>query len=426
VNEVKKKAAKDDGKAVEMALKEICTELGRKAESGIKVSVGPFIFWRSFEDSLKRTCNDVWKTLENEFKTLLFLPKQSNLRLADDGVHLQEKSASKYIESLVEGSLVKWLSESSDSEMDSEDAGNNDTIIATPASTPVPQHSRATFREANDSSRITQLRGEFRSFKRSVEDRLEQDLLLFAKHEEAIDSAKNERNLDKVLFSGVYIEALEGSMDTKIPLMKTAVNNILASFMDLPTDDEGSKVYPRIVFISHLNPQVKSNWRVIEARFESKDVANRIRETFGKKRKEMRVSGVIAEGLKGVGINLSLTKETKVRIEVMKALAKIINSNTTAEVNSFVLQYMPKPMLKIAIKKSETVTYTRVYSYTDSIEYVRQAGYPIHDQDLIEAYSKAGNMKNLEHKFVLLKSSNFAREYLSDGDDGRRNKRPKK
>lgn len=249
--------------------------------------------------------------------------------------------------------------------------------------------------------------------------------MFFAKHEEGLDTVKNEKNLDKILFSGVYIEKLEGTTLDKIPVMKEGVYKVLDAFMDFTENEDGSKDYPEIIFISHLNPQVKSGWRVIEARFESKEAAGTIREEFGRKRKEMRRTGIVPDSLKGIGINLSVTKETKIRIEVLRALAKIVNAHTTEECNAFVLQFVPRPMLKIIIKKSEQVSYSRVFGYTEAIAHVQEL-YPINDQDLIEAYNKAGNMRNLEHKFVLLKESNFVREDVSENEESRRSKRPKK
>lgn len=51
----------------------------------------------------------------------------------------------------------------------------------------------------------------------------------------------------------------------------------------------------------------------------------------------------------------------------------------------------------------------------------------IRDQDLAEAYSKAGNMKNLEHKFVVLKNPSFgSREIVGHEEERRGFKRQKK
>jgi len=179
----------------------------------------------------------------------------------------------------------------------------------------------------------------------------------------------------------------------------------LASYLDVPVNEAGAKIIPEIKFINHLNPQVNSDRRVIEARFESKEIAAGIREAFGKKKKDMRLSGVVPDILNGVNVNLSLTRETRVRIEVLKALAKIVSSNTTRDVTAYVMQYSPRPLLKVVIKKGES-NFARVYGYTEAIEYVKE-NWTISDQDLFEAYNKAGNMKRLEQKFVILKSATF-------------------
>jgi len=290
------------------------------------------------------------------------------------------------------------------------------------ASTPTP--ARQSFRMANEHRGLSQLRGEFRAFNRMIENRLDRDLMVFARHKESLDTAKNERNLDRIVFSGVAIEKLQGTAAEKIPILKDSFFKIVAAILDI---NEGSEEpVPEIMFVSHLNPQIKSVYRVIEARFETKQIAAGIREAFSKKYKESRRTGTIADSLKGVGVNLSVTRETKVRIEVLKALAKIVDGNTDASCSAFVLQYMPRPMLKVVIRKGETQTYARTYGFTEAIEFVR-ASYPINDQDLFQAYSKAGNMKNLEHKFVVLKESRFAREIPDEDDyDGGRNKRPNK
>jgi len=383
----------------------VCQELSNKADEGSKVSIAPFIYWRSFDDGLRKICNDVWKALQTEFRALEFLPKVPNLRLLDDGVHLQQKSAIKYIDSITEESLKCWLEESEDDDMYVEESDGDQTTAANPKDTGTTSGQSSSFKSAGNAAAMKTIRDEFRTFKRTIEHRLDQDLLIFAKHEEALDVVRNEKTLDRVLFSFVKIDKLEGTAREKIPVLKEAIGRILASYLDTPVNDAGAKIIPEIKFINHLNPQVNTDRRVIEARFESKEIAAGIREAFGKKKKEMRLSGLVPDVLAGVNVNLSLTRETRVRIEVLKALAKIVSSNTSSEVSAFVMQYSPRPLLKVVIKKGES-NYARVYGYTEAIEYVRD-NWIISDQDLFEAYNKAGNMKRLEQKFVLLKSSTF-------------------
>jgi len=191
---VKKGTREEVGGSISQALRELCAELAVKAEAGIKVSVGPFIYWRTFDDGLRRICNDIWRTLETDFRQLDFLPRISNLRLAEDGVHLQEKSANKYIEHVVGESLAQWLREGGDSEMEeaggTSDSQELDNTMVNTQSTPAT--SRPFFKpSANEVvSGVAQLRNEFRSFKRTTEERFHRDLLAFARHEEALDTAK--------------------------------------------------------------------------------------------------------------------------------------------------------------------------------------------------------------------------------------------
>jgi len=417
-----RRGVKDDAKVIDQALRELCTELTVKAEAGVKVSVGPIIYWRSFDDTVRRSCNDLWRSLETEFRQIEFLPRISNLRLSDDGVHLQDKSAVKYIEHVVGESLAVWLREDVDSEMDDgqNDSQDLDTTMVNVHSTPGFSQTKSSRPAGEVVSGVAQVRNELRSFKRTMEDRLLRDLFAFARHEESIDTAKNEKMLDRSVFSGVQIDKLEGTAEEKIPVLKEAITKIVTAVLDLGENDDK----PTIAFVKHLNPQVRSSYRVIEARFETKEIAGKIRTEFGKKAKAAKAGGAMADSLKGVSISMSVTRETKVRIEVMRALAKILTSNSTQEVSAFVLQYMPRPMMKVVIKKSERDIYSRVYGYTEAIEHVK-ALYPIHDQDLVEAYSKAGNMKDLEHKFVILKNAAFGSQRDNDEDDRRGNKRKK-
>lgn len=437
-----RKSGKD---ATETALRDICKELTNKVDDGIKVTVAPMIFWRSFEESYRKTCNDIWRSLQNDFRRIEFLPRISNLRLSDDGVHLQERSATKYIEHIVEESLATWLREG-ESEAESDDttgsqASEKDadkTIVG--MSTPALTNRKRSFKEASESAGISALRAEFKSFKSGIESRQAKDLLFFAKHEEQLDVARNERNLDKVVFQGVYIEKLEGKPAEKIPILKAAIKRVLKALLgqqtaengDVEMEREEEDTVPKMMFVAHVNPQVRSPYRVVEVRFENKETALMIRETFGRKRKEWRTTGMISDALNGVSVNLSLTRETRIRIEVMKALAKVLTSNTTGNLAAYVLQFSTRPMLKVTIKQDPDTEYSRVYGYTEAIDFVKNSGYVVSDQDLFQAYQKAGNMKNLEHRFAILKDNLFTppnppqqRQKLSNEAD-RRHKKSRK
>ena len=60
-------------------------------------------------------------------------------------------------------------------------------------------------------------------------------------------------------------------------------------------------------------------------------------------------------------------------------------------------------MLKTIIEIGKDKKTTRTYGFIETIEYVEQ-NFSIRDQDLVEAFMLAGNTKQLEQKFVVLKN----------------------
>ena len=71
-----------------------------------------------------------------------------------------------------------------------------------------------------------------------------------------------------------------------------------------------------------------------------------------------------------------------------------------------------RPLLKvtIAIPKKEMST-SRTYGFAEAVEFVSNR-HKIQEHDLINAYKAAGNMKNLEQMFMVLRNpgSDFDRE----------------
>jgi len=60
-----RRITKEDGKQIELALRELCCELEALPER-VKVTVGPFIYWKNFDDNLRKTCNEIWKNIAED------------------------------------------------------------------------------------------------------------------------------------------------------------------------------------------------------------------------------------------------------------------------------------------------------------------------------------------------------------------------
>ena len=291
-----------------------------------------------------------------------------------------DKSRERYFNHVIESSIAAFIRERTDEESTGDDASmeldtHDQTIIQGTArtSTPVPvrqakRKATTMFDEAimakRQRNRI-ELEDDVDYLTKRVEQRWRSDNLLFAKHDEQLDTLRNEKNLDKIVMNGVYIENLTGSLDERKAMMFEAVTNILSSFMDDP---------PAPTFANHLNSQFRTSRRVLEVRFGNAERAILVRKTYA----------------------------TKIRIAILRGLAKIIDRNTKQHVKAYCMEYQTQPLLKVVLELDENRKTSRTYGFTEAIEHVAKH-FGIKDEDLVEAYTLAGNATQLEQKFVVLR-----------------------
>ena len=225
----------------------------------------------------------------------------------------------------------------------------------------------------------TGLEEEVHYLRTRMEQRWRSDAMIFAKHDEEIDTIRNQKNLERIVISGVLIDELQGNIEQTRPIMIAAVNKILNSFMDDP---------PVPTYVKHLNPQFKTPRRVIKVRFGNADLAVLVRKTYSNKIKDFRKSKQFPNEINRVNFGMTLTKSTRIRIAI----------------TAYCLEFQTQPMLKIVIEIGENKFTSRSYGFTEAIEHVSE-NFRIMDRNLVEAYTLAGNMKQLEQKFVVLKTS---------------------
>ena len=423
VVEEMKSAGQNDVALINAALEDIVKGLADKAEAGkFWTSVAPLLPWKKHHQ-LREQVDRKWEELKNSYGTKVhFIPKLSKLAFGtgNDEVHLVDKSRERFFSHVMESSISYFVSEKqadgissvddeTGSDMDTQDQTiiHGQTSSAQPrvlkTSTPAPQKHRKRGRveENVDDQGGKRLRStydletEVFALKRRVERRWRSDAIIFAKHDEQLDTLKNEKTLDRIVFTGVLIQDMNGSLEERKPKMFEAVTNILKSFMENP---------PAPTYANHLNAQFNNPRRVLEIRFGNVETALQVRKAYANKIKECRATKIFPNELNGVNIGMTLTKSTKIRIAILKGLAKIVNDNTEKEVQAYCLEFQTQPMLKIAIEVGPNKTTSRTYGLTEAIEHVSEHFY-IRDQDLIEAYTLAGNMKYLEQKFVVLRNA---------------------
>jgi hypothetical protein len=154
--------------------------------------------------------------------------------------------------------------------------------------------------------------------------------------------------------------------------------------------------------IGFLN-QGKNNGRdipMVEVKLNSVDAATGLRKAFAEKRKE---GDGKAFGRLYVANSVSLS--TRVRIDIMKALAKkISNSNVKAHVAA----YSSRPILHVRTEGGGPNA-SRAYTFIDA---VLRYGSTLVQQDLDEAYRRAGTAfrGQLEQHFVVLRESGTSKK----------------
>ena len=429
----------EDINLINSALEEILKGLADKAKQGeCWTSVAPLLYWKKHQtirDQLDKKWEDLKKTYGNKVH---FIPKLSKLAFGsgNDDVHLVDKSRERFFNHVLESSINYFVTERTDEgttteENSGSDMETNDVTIVQggrqssssqfrsvvqggkqttslqfrnhPTSTPVTTNTTKRRRDNSEENYVKRPRNnpnydleeDVNRLRRRVERRWRSDALVFAKHDEQLDTVKNERTLDRIVISGVLIQDLSGTLEERKPKMFEAITKILRSFMDDP---------PAPTYANHLNAQFATPRRVLEVRFGSVDLALKVRKAYTEKIKECRGTRIFPEELNGINVGMTLTKSTRIRIAILKGLAKIVNDNTENAVNAFCLEFQTQPMLKISIDIGENRTTSHTYGLTEAIKHVSEHFF-IRDQDLLDAYTVAGNMKHLEQRFVVLRNA---------------------
>jgi len=428
----------DNSSQVDDALDEVLDCVMEKCEAGAKATIAPLILFHSFDERLRSRCNAYWEDRKERWSNrMLFIPRIPDLRLLKDGVHLNDISAKKFIDHVTEASLAYFedsrgpgrqdamdLTESnrSDSEMDVESVLDRTltqsfkTSRKRPAVEPIVR------------------RQEFELMKKDVDRKFANVLFTSARQSEDIDFVMNQANLHKVIVHGLVVEGIHDKEERKerVSLLKDAAKELLEAIKTESNKGPRSSAArtldtPEPVFIKHLNERTRGpkeerpRKQMVELVFAKADNAVQLRDAYAALNKQWKAEKEIPEKFKGIFLTPSQTQRTRVRIEVLKAVAKVINTSRRKEEGSaWVVAHLSRPVLKVTFGKEST---PRTFMYADAIKW--SAGkYPVAEQDLLEAYRVAGSSfgEAIENQFIVLKAGTRIGNYR---DARESNKRPR-
>jgi len=331
--------------------------------------------------------------IRKEFESAYNVQDQINISKVDcvlkssqvfekDGVHLTEKAGQNFVENLLGMAEDNF-------EADIIDLGDKDIVekIATAAKVvkPKPETGGVAINELRRS--FTEMREWRDNFTRNLGKRFRNDNLMFARMREEMDAEINRKKEDRTLVAGCVDPTL-------MPVAGKERNTFLKQL----ASDFCKKLDPlfdmEVQFASVSGRPDKGNL-MLEFKLESAEKAREIRKTFAQK----RIANSLPESFAQLQVMTVITQATKVRMEIMKAIARKIESETEV---GYVPTYLPRPILHIKGREaSGPRRHIRSLTFADAIE---QYGLNLEQTDLGLAYDKAAwNFQGqMRQNFVVL------------------------
>lgn len=211
--------------------------------------------------------------------------------------------------------------------------------------------------------------------------------LMTAGLKEDQDTLANRAMLDRVTIIGLELPNLQSvEMPERIDTIKKKVQDFVDGVM--------SPGKSKVVFVRHQNRQVRGQRSaVIEARFESVEQATDFRKTFVDQNKQSRSEAAAnpGSGTKRTHNVVPVVRlATRVRVEILHSVAELLLKTDHSVEKAYVLQFVPKPVIKIVRKDSARKDNSRTMTFLDAVSWVNDNGL-IQQLDLRKAYERAGS-----------------------------------
>ena len=203
--------------------------------------------------------------------------------------------------------------------------------------------------------------------------------------------------LNRIVFSGVVIPGLQNAAEEEqLALLKAKIDDIIN------TVKQEGKEY-KVLFVKHLNKQRRGQLKaVIEVKFEDAQQATGLRSDYVKKQKE--ADSPIDQKMTVAPV-VRLT--TRVRVEILFAVAKLLPRHDPTIVRAMVLQFIPKPVIKVVRKSAAGLEFVRTMTFIEAVCWVKENDL-VNSINLSSAYERAGASFRgiLPQTFVLLSATN--------------------
>ena len=419
------------------------------------------LYWEDFSEDVKKSLQVTFKQIRRDWKhRIKFLPPCPGMKYLQDRIHLDELSGVRYTNHIIKKSFSiakiipnpasnpSWADDIELQQMEDEEMEQDDTqqsldrgVAGNGAANRTPQLSFSTLppiqlQQHHQPPPIHQMSQFSHPFSQSfsqpfsamnlpvqvttnqdllqkidqlskrmdaAEDKSYYDNLMFAAIKEDQDDLANQRNLNRVTLTGVKIDNFNRAAENEKPeAMKAAVKAIIA--LVTPEADQQDR---EVVFTRHRNSHIRNaKSAVIEAKFKTTAQGVAFRKEFVSAYKKLKADDELPTELEGVSTYPVQTLSTRVRATLLRAMARVVDSQTGPNITAYCQPYITRPMLKIVTKNSSNSnTNVQSFGFVDSIMKLRSND-DLHRVALDEAYQQAGSnfRGRLDQHFVILKN----------------------
>ena len=290
-----------------------------------------------------------------------------------DGVHLTEMSGKVFVENLISSAEAFFTEVLIDLEEDTSQK-NSDPDLSEEAKWVAKRISIV-------EKEIGRLSKELQEKDKEALERKLQDSLVTARMREELDYISNSKKEDRIIITGITSRT---PMPTSNEEKKKWLNEIVGEVINKIVPDSSKN----IVFTSLVSRQSKAI-PLVEVRFDNKETAFNIRKGFSAKKRS-------DENLGKIFIANSVTLATRVRVDILKAIAKkYSNEKENLSVSAFV----SRPVINIRSKDGSLRLGT--FNFSDALA---RFGAGLRSDELGEAYRRAGAAfkGQLQQNFVVL------------------------
>lgn len=369
------------GKLDQLKLKteEFFQSLEELRVKGMQIIVGPLLPWKKHSPELKRTAVDVLKDLKTKFPGIKQIARPPSLSFTKDNVHLTERAAKIHYRTVYKASYETFYCKEDDYLTEDEGAKPMDITTdqelefstrkkrktreddeTSSEETTDPQDAEGPSKHSIHTPEFQFIMNKLENLRQQITSRWNVDLLVSAGTKEDLDKIENNLNMNKVVVMGLDIPDLWESDDWKMRIahIKDSVSDLFKFI------NPGSNY--NIGFVRHLNAKLKAARQIVEVTLDSEKIGRSIRKAYSARIKEWREKKLFPDRMNGVSITPSLTLATRVRIAILKAIAKMMPEEFE-DTEAWVIQHVARPVLKVEQKEKDGRKILTSYGFAQAV-----------------------------------------------------------